>query len=95
MPGGYNGGSLDGGRSGAMTKAWTEKEEPHRAAMPLTTAERALLRLLVSGRPLAEAAPALGLSLGDAERLLARLQSRCGICSVTRLLVLAVLNAWV
>ena len=31
----------------------------------------------------------------DAERLLAGLQSRCGVSSFTRLLVLAVLNAWV
>ncbi len=65
------------------------------AAVALTTTERALMRLLVAGRPLAEAAPALGLSVGDAERLLARLQSRCGVSGVTRLLVLAVLNAWV
>ena len=63
--------------------------------VPLTTTERALLRLLVSGRPLAEAARALGLPLPDAERLLAGLQGRCGVPSVTRLLVLAVLNAWV
>ena len=64
-------------------------------SVSLTTTERALLRLLVSGRPLAEAAGALGLSLPDAERLLAGLQSRCGVSSLTRLLVLAVLNAWV
>ena len=65
------------------------------AKISLTATERALMRLLVAGRPLAEAAPALGLSLGDAERLLGRLQSRCGASGVTRLLVLAVLNAWV
>lgn len=63
--------------------------------VPLSPVEHALLRLLVSGRPLAEAAPALGLSLGEAERLLAALQSRCGVASATRLLVLAVLNVWV
>lgn len=61
----------------------------------LTGAERALLRLLVSGWPVAEAAPALGLPVGDAERLLAALQARCGASSFTRLLALAVLNVWV
>lgn len=61
----------------------------------LTTAERALLRLLVSGWPLEEAAPALGLPPRDAERLLASLQSRCGATSSTRLLAIAVLNVWV
>ncbi len=61
----------------------------------LTAAERALLRLLVSGRTLEEAAPALGLPLKDAARLLVTLQARCGVSSFTRLLVLAVLNVWV
>lgn len=61
----------------------------------LTGVERALLRLLVSGWAVAEAAPALGLPLGDAERLLAALQARCGASSFTRLLALAVLNVWV
>lgn len=61
----------------------------------LTSLERALLRLLVSGHSLEEAAPSLGLSLPEAERLLDGLQSRCGVSSFTRLLVLAVLNAWV
>ena len=61
----------------------------------LTSAERALLRLLVSGWPLEEAAPALGLPPRDAERLLASLQSRCGASSSTRLLAIAVLNVWV
>ena len=83
-----------------MTKAPTgnvmgEGRARMTAKMALTTTERALLRLLVSGRPLEEAASALGLSLGDAERLLAQLQSRCGVSGLTRLLVLAVLNAWV
>ena len=39
-------------------------------AMPLTSLERALLRLLVSGCPLEEAAPSLGLPMPEAERLL-------------------------
>ena len=61
----------------------------------LTTVERALLRLLVAGHPLEDVAPALGLSVAEAERLLTGLQSRCGVAGLTRLLVLAVLNAWV
>jgi len=61
----------------------------------LTPLERALLRLLVSGRTLEETAPALGLPLPDALRLLTALQSRFGVSSANRLLVLAVLNAWV
>lgn len=61
----------------------------------LTAVEHALLRLMVSGRPLAEAAPALGMTLRDAERLLSVLQARYGAPSVTRLLVLAVLKVWV
>ena len=66
-----------------------------RPGVPLTPVEHALLRLLVSGHSLAEAAPALGMPLRDAERLLATLQARCGAPSATRLLVLAVLNVWV
>lgn len=77
-------GSLMGKGSARMT-----------ANVSLTTMERALLRLLISGRPLEEAASSLGLSLPDAERLLTGLQARCGVSSLTRLLVLAVLNAWV
>ena len=64
-------------------------------SVALTPLERALLRLLVSGRTLEETAPALGLPLPDALRLLTALQSRFGVSSATRLLVLAVLNAWV
>lgn len=72
-----------------------EGRAPLAAEVSLTVVERALLRLLVAGRPLEEAAPALGLSLGDAGRLLAALQARCGAPSFTRLLVRAVLNVWV
>ncbi len=98
---GYNGGSLRKGSNKTMMTRQMESELRGKGSAPmmpgvsLTTGERALLRLLVSGRPLEEAAPALGLSLPDAERLLTRLQSRCGVPSLTRLLVLAVLNAWV
>ncbi len=61
----------------------------------LTPVERALLRLMVSGYALEEAAPSLGLSLPEARALLEGLQQRCGVSSFTRLIVLAVLNAWV
>jgi len=57
--------------------------------------ERALLRLLVSGYALGEAAPSLGLSPLEARVLLGELQRRVGVSSETRLIVLAVLNAWV
>lgn len=72
-----------------------EGRAPLMPQVSLTAVERALLRLLVAGRPLEEAAPALGLSQGDAGRLLAALQARCGASSFTRLLVRAVLNVWV
>ena len=53
-----------------MTHTATETGTGRRGArltpgVPLSPVEHALLRLLVSGRPLAEAAPALGLSLGQ------------------------------
>ena len=77
-------------------KAWTGKGKARMTTtVSLTSLERALLRLLVSGYTMEEAAPALGLSLPDSERLLAKLQERCGVASFTRLVVLAVLNAWV
>lgn len=81
-----------------MTMAMTPKGKERTRLTPqvsLTSLERALLRLLVSGRPLEEAALSLGLPIPEAERLLSGLQSRCGVSSFTRLLVLAVLNAWV
>ncbi len=83
-----------------MTRALTgnlmgERGVPLAPGVSLTVVERAQLRLLVAGRPLAEAAPALGLSSADAERLLAALQARCGVPNFNRLLVRAVLNVWV
>ena len=61
----------------------------------LTARERALLRLLVSGRTLEESAQALRLAQPEAEKLVAALQSRCGASSFTRLIVLAILKAWI
>jgi DNA-binding NarL/FixJ family response regulator len=75
---------------------WTkEGKKRMMTTVSLTSLERALLRLLVSGYTMEDAAPALGLSLTESERILAELQSRCGVTSFTRLVVLAVLNAWV
>ncbi len=72
------------------------RSAPARASQAaLTPQERALLRLLISGHPLSDAARALGLSASEAEALLEALRARHGASSVTRLLVLAVLNAWV
>ncbi len=68
-----------------------------RAGIPLTMTpvERALVRLLTAGYVLHDAAPVLGLSVGEARALLNELQGRAGVPSETRLIVLAVLNAWV
>jgi len=61
----------------------------------LTPRQRALLRRLLSGHALSDAAGALGMSPPEAEALLEDLPARHGASTVTRLLVLAVLNAWV
>lgn len=63
--------------------------------MLMTPLERALLRLLAAGYALSEAAPSLGLSPAEARALLDDIQGRAGVGSETRLIVLAVLNAWV
>ena len=63
--------------------------------MAMTPLERALVRLLAAGYPLSEAAPSLGLSPGEARALLDDIQGRAGVSSETRLIALAVLNAWV
>ncbi len=74
----------------------TARPAPARAPQAaLTPRERALLRRLLSGHALSDAARALGLSASEAEALLQDLRARHGASSVTRLLVLAVLNAWV
>ena len=79
-----------------LTTAYARSEKTHMTPnMPLTPLERALLRLLVSGYPLEKASPSLGLSLPDGQKLLTSLQERCGVSSFNRLIVLAVLNAWV
>jgi len=61
----------------------------------LAPAERALLRLMVAGYSLEEASSALGLSPPEARSTLKVLQVRCGVSNFTRLIVLAILKAWV
>lgn len=81
-----------------MTAAACVMEEDHRqtaSKLLLTPAERALLRLLVSGCSLEEASASLGLSPSEAYAAMKNLQTRCGVSSFTRLIVLAILNAWV
>ena len=68
------------------------------AALPkmlLTPVERALLRLMVGGYSLSEASASLGLSQADAHSTITHLQARCGVSSLTRLIVVAILKAWV
>lgn len=79
----------------SLTMSQTREESRMLQNMLLTPLERALLRLLVSGYALEEAAPAVGLSLSEAKALLEELQRRCGVSGFNRLIVLAILNAWV
>ena len=83
---GQGGGHSQGGMRDGMRAA---------AALPMSPLERALVRLLTAGYLLHDAAPALGLSVGEARLLLDELQGRVGVPNETRLIVLAVLNAWV
>ena len=57
--------------------------------------ERALLRLMVNGYTSEEASAALGIAPPEAHSTLQHLQDRCGVSNFTRLIVLAILNAWV
>ena len=63
--------------------------------MTLTSLERALLRLLVVGYDLDEAALSVGLSPANASAALQELQERCGVSCLSRLLALAILKSWV
>jgi len=61
----------------------------------LSPIERSLLRLMVNGYTLEEASLSLGLTPLEAHTAVYHLQTRCGASNVTRLIVLAILNAWV
>ena len=76
----------------SVTRAWTDRAT---ASLPLTPVERPLVRLLALGYALEDAASSLGLSPADADSLLRKLQDRCGVSSLSRLLALAVLRHWV
>ncbi len=66
-----------------------------RPAPVLSPLERALLRLLVAGRELRDAAPSVGVSPAEADAALEALQARAGVRSRSRLLALAILHFWV
>ena len=61
----------------------------------ISSLERALLRLLVMGYPLADAAQSVGLPPPEAEAALQEMQNRCGVSGLSRLLALAILKSWV
>ena len=67
----------------------------NRADTGLTPLERALLRLLVIGYSLEDAAHSIGLSPHAAHAALQKLQDRCGVSGLSRLLSLAILKSWV
>jgi DNA-binding CsgD family transcriptional regulator len=74
----------------------TDEEQGRPSPKPeLTPVERALLRLMVNGYTSEEASAALGMAPAEAHSTLKHLQTRCGVSNFTRLIVLAVLNAWV
>ena len=74
----------------------TEEEQDRPATkLQLTPVERALLRLMVNGYTSEEASAALGIAPHETYSTLTQLQARCGVSNFTRLIVLAILNAWV
>ncbi len=77
-----------------MTRTWTDRAASA-AAVPLSSVERSLVRLLALGYELEDAAISVGLSPADADLTLRNLQDRCGVASLSRLLALAVLRHWV
>lgn len=72
-----------------------EKYDQTPIKLQLTPVERALMRLIVNGYTSEEASAALGMAPSEAYSTLKHLQTRCGVSSFTRLVVLAILNAWV
>ena len=80
-----------------QTPSW---QTPAVQALPtqsvqLSSRERLLLRRLAAGWELTDAASSAGLSLSDTQTTLRDLQDRAGVSSLSRLLALAILNAWV
>ena len=78
----------------SVTRTWTDRAAAT-APLPLSPVERSLVRLLALGYALEDAAGSVGLSPADADSLLRKLQNRCSVSSLSRLLALAVLRHWV
>ncbi len=62
--------------------------------LPLSVPERGLLRALVWGEPLLQAAQRMELSPGEARQILAHLQQRAGVASRGALIARAVAHRW-
>ncbi len=62
--------------------------------LPLSAPERLLLRALVWGEPLLQAAQRMELSPGEAQQMLSRLQQRAGVASCRALIARAVAHRW-
>ena len=77
-----------------MTQTMTQNMTQN-MTQTMTSLERALVRLLMTGCGLEDAAQSVGLSPLEAEAALRELQNRCGASGTTRLLALAVLKSWV
>ena len=73
--------------------AQTPREQTPRD-LPLSAPERRLLRALVWGEPLAQAAQRMELSPGEARQMLSRLQKRAGVASFRALIARAVAHRW-
>ena len=78
----------------SVTRTWND-HAVSTAPLPLSAVERSLVRLLALGYEMEDAAVSVGLSLTDAQTVLRKLQDRCGVAGVSRLLALAVLRHWV
>ena len=79
----------------AATFLMEEEQDRPVTKLQLTPVERALLRLMVNGYTSEEASAALGIAPLETYSTLKQLQIRCGVSNFTRLIVLAILNAWV
>ena len=79
----------------AATFQTEEEQDRPVTKLQLTPVERALLRLMVNGYTSEEASAALGIAPHETYLTLTQLQTRCGVSNFTRLIILAILNAWV
>jgi len=79
----------------AATFQTEEEQDRPVTKLQLTPVERALLRLMVNGYTSEEASAVLGIAPHETYSTLTQLQTRCGVSNFTRLIILAILNAWV